>query len=505
MARIVGGSKGCHACRKRKKRCDERRPSCGQCLSRNASCPGYVREAKFILVSYHDGRRAASGSSSNTEAQSDRQETDKRPSDRVANRTCSSGLSSEDLSLQCSAVAYYYSFYFHNNVIQTGLDVFGKSSYIDWMWLTPELDIEEPSLRSALLALGTARMGRVSNDPRLTRLSAESYSQSLRHLRKTILNRALGLRDEALASMMFLAIYEILEGSSNRGLGWASHTHGAMSLVHSQGLEMEWSEARHRLFNGLRLSAIIHSIGTRKPTYLGTPEWTSIPWRKGRKEPKQYLFDLMAEIPALLEAMDSVNVTSDISQSLERLHEVCERYMYLAQRLYAWYETYMSDHPSKGHWEQPSRLPSVSPNERSPPTCIGFPDHDAGHIHLLYWTSHVLLFSNIGMVYESCVTNAPYGTHISLPPFPCDIQEMHGMALNIARSAEYFLEPKVISLGACIISFPASIAFGYFEYYNLPECDWFRQIFRYIKTFGIDMEGFLDAVASETSLQLVVC
>ncbi|KAE8389036.1 Six-hairpin glycosidase-like protein [Aspergillus alliaceus] len=272
-----------------------------------------------------------------------------------------------------------------------------------------------------------------------------------------------------------------------------------MSLVHSQGLEMEWSEARHRLFNGLRLSAIIHSIGTRKPTYLGTPEWTSIPWRKGKKQPKQYLFDLMAEIPALLEAMDSVNVTSDISQSLARLHEVCERYMYLAQRLYAWYETYMTDHPSKGHWEQPSRLPSVSPNERSPPTCIGFPDHDTGHIHLLYWTSHVLLFSNIGMVYESCVTNAPHGAHISLPPFPCDIQEMHGMALNIARSAEYFLEPKAISLGACIISFPASIAFGYFEYYNLPECDWFRQIFRYIKTFGIDVEGFLDAVASETS------
>ncbi|KAE8418076.1 hypothetical protein BDV36DRAFT_254934 [Aspergillus pseudocaelatus] len=510
MARIAGGSKGCHACRRRKKRCDEQRPSCGQCLSRNTSCPGYSREMKFINVSYQGKGRSsheAQESRSNAGVNSANREVETLSGQAITYRACSSGLSSHALTLQRSAVAYYCSSYFHNNVIQTGLDVFGKSSYIDWMAFTPHLDIDEPSLKSALLALGAARMGRISQDPRLTRLSSESYSQSLRHLHRSIQNGTRGLRDETLASMMFLAIYEIIEGSSSRGLGWASHTHGALSLVHSQGLDTTWTQARHRLFDALRLSAMIHSIGTRKPTYLATPEWTSVPWKGCKKEPKQHLLDLMMEIPALLQMVDSVYNAPDCHQQLQRLSRVFRVYSSLSRRLRVWHETYKCDYPSKLHWEQPSslHLSYAIPQERAPPTCIYFPDLESGHIHLLYWTSHVLLFSNLGMLYLSCATNAPQGCHPSLPPFPCNVQEMHNMAVNIAKSSEYFLQPKTVALGACVISFPASIAFGYFEYYNLPEYDWFRQIFEYTKMFGIDMEGFLDAVASETDLELVVC
>ncbi|KNG84788.1 hypothetical protein ANOM_006706 [Aspergillus nomiae NRRL 13137] len=499
MARIAGGSKGCHACRRRKKRCDEQRPSCGQCLSRNTSCPGYAREMKFINVSYQDKCRssqAAPESSSTTEVSSDSREVDTR-SDLVAtHRVCSSGLSSHALSLQRSAVAYYCGAYFHNNVIQTGLDVFGKSSYIDWMAFTPDLDVDEPSLKSALLALGAARMGHLSQDPRLTRLSSESYSQSLRQLRRSIQNGTRGLRDENLA-----------KGSSTRGLGWASHTYGALSLVHSQGLDTEWSPARRRLFDGLRLSAMIHCIGTRKPTYLATPEWTSLPWKGYKKEPKQYLLDLMMEIPALLQTIDSVHNASDLPGNLQKLSTVCKEYLKLSARLRAWYEAYKSDYPSKLYWEQPAKFHSshALPQEKFPPTSMYFSDFETGHIHLLYWTSHVLLCSNLGMLYLSCLTKAAEGSRPPFPPFPCDTQEMHGMAVNIAKSAEYFLQPKTIALGAGVISFPVSIAFGYLDYYNLPERDWFYQIFEYTKMFGIDVGAFLEAVPAETKLHLVAC
>jgi hypothetical protein len=64
--------------------------------------------------------------------------------------------------------------YFLSDVFQTGLDVFGRSSYIDWMAFTPNLDVDEPSLRSALLALGAARLGQRTKDQRLTQFSAQS-------------------------------------------------------------------------------------------------------------------------------------------------------------------------------------------------------------------------------------------------------------------------------------------------------------------------------------------
>ncbi|KAF7595506.1 hypothetical protein BBP40_005842 [Aspergillus hancockii] len=294
--------------------CDEERPSCGQCRSRNVSCPGYTREVKFVNISYHQGPSSTTETASGTangDADVDRKENSNRAARRAIQRMYSNGLSSQGLMLQRATIADSCHSYFLSNVIQNGLDVFGRSNYIDWMAFTPNLDVDEPSLRSALLALGAARLGQRAKDQRLTQFSAQSYLVSLRHLQKLVQNGTRGLRDETLASMMFLAIYEILEGSSTRGLGWASHTKGALSLVRAQGFDVEWSEARHRLFGGLRLSALIHSIGTRRPTYLATPEWTSLPWQESHKEPKHYLLDLMAEIPSLLGQMDTVRYASD--------------------------------------------------------------------------------------------------------------------------------------------------------------------------------------------------
>jgi hypothetical protein len=89
------------------------------------------------------------------------------------------------------------------------MDVFGISGYIDWMALTLKLDVDEPSLKSALLALGAARLGQRSRDAGLSRFGSHSYSLSLRHLQRLIQNGTQGLRDETLASMMFLALYEV--------------------------------------------------------------------------------------------------------------------------------------------------------------------------------------------------------------------------------------------------------------------------------------------------------
>ncbi|GMG27632.1 unnamed protein product [Aspergillus oryzae] len=215
----------------------------------------------------------------------------------------------------------------------------------------------------------------------------------------------------------------------------------------------------------------------------------------------------MLEIPAFLQMIDYVHSASDLSQKSKRLSRVCDVYLSLYRRLQSWYEAYQRDYPSKLHWEQPSRFHTVHaiPSERVHSTCIYFPDFESGHIHLLYWTSHVLLFSNLGMLYPSCLPNTQEDTQPPFPPFPCGVQEMHDMAVNIARSVEYFIQPKTVALGACVISFPTAVAFGYFEYFNLPECDWFRQIFAYTRKFGIDVGDFLEAMPSETNLEFVMC
>ncbi|KAE8154594.1 hypothetical protein BDV25DRAFT_147541 [Aspergillus avenaceus] len=493
MVRVAGGSKGCHACRKRKKSCDGQRPSCGQCLSRNEQCPGYVRNYKFVNTSSARVPSPNPGKASGARKGLCRLDAGK-------------SLSSQTLVLQRSAVADYCGSYFLDNVIRSGLDIFGR--YLDWMALVPSLDLREPSLRSVFLALGAARVGRTYNDDRMNRLSSQAYSLALNQLRTRIQTGAGGLEDEVLASMMFLATYETMEGSSSRGLGWASHTQAALSLVQSQGFSAEWSTVKHGLFEGLRTFAIVHCIGTRKPTFLASPEWTSLPWKGYAKSPQQYLLDLLTEVPGFLQQMDTVVSVSDPLEKYEKLAKICDNYSDFAIRLDTWYETYKHHNPGPLYWEQPSDLYKTQRTTQlyTPfAKCIVFPNPETGRIQLFYWTTHLLLFSNLGMVYQECLMGKELGLKPTLPPFPCNITRMHGIAVDIAKSMEYFLRPETVSLASCSLAFPISIALGYFEYYNLPEVQWFRVVFDHIKGFGVDVGSFIDAVADETDLALVAC
>lgn len=44
----VPRSSGCQLCRKRRVKCDEARPECGNCRKYGAQCPGYERAMKFV-------------------------------------------------------------------------------------------------------------------------------------------------------------------------------------------------------------------------------------------------------------------------------------------------------------------------------------------------------------------------------------------------------------------------------------------------------------------------
>ncbi|KAL3958036.1 hypothetical protein ACCO45_008614 [Purpureocillium lilacinum] len=48
MVGVPGRSKGCSTCRRRKKGCDRRLPSCSQCLRLGLACGGYSRDLVWV-------------------------------------------------------------------------------------------------------------------------------------------------------------------------------------------------------------------------------------------------------------------------------------------------------------------------------------------------------------------------------------------------------------------------------------------------------------------------
>jgi hypothetical protein len=57
----------------------------------------------------------------------------------------------------------------------------------------------------------------------------------------------------------------------------------------------------------------------RKKTVLSNPEWKNIPWREIPKTPKDFLIDILVEMPTLLEDLDIAKDSSDLeSRELQR-------------------------------------------------------------------------------------------------------------------------------------------------------------------------------------------
>lgn len=53
----VPRSTGCHLCIKRRVKCDQSRPGCGNCAKYGADCPGYDKSFKFVAGKHHVRQR----------------------------------------------------------------------------------------------------------------------------------------------------------------------------------------------------------------------------------------------------------------------------------------------------------------------------------------------------------------------------------------------------------------------------------------------------------------
>ncbi|EFE41422.1 hypothetical protein TRV_03857 [Trichophyton verrucosum HKI 0517] len=178
-------------------------------------------------------------------------------------------------------------------------------------------------------------------------------------------------------------------------------------------------------------------------------------------------------------------------------------------------------------WEMPSMISIDKGRDftREYPlfsTYIHFLDTETAHLQMLYWTAQLLICNNLWLVYQFVSgqenrswhkLNEPIlnsrldvsdGVPYRMPELPLSAYELRAIAVNVARSLEYFLTPELMTIGVTMFAFPVTVSLGYFQYFDLPEAKWFDFVFEHIlNSSGIDVGGFLDAVANENSLRLV--
>ncbi len=278
--------------------CDGKKPKCVNCTKSRRLCTGYQRLRAFVLskemvsseaVEDHKADKRPSLLPHSEEAESgpvlisrwraDRRKRHSTPSAREHRRIMLDRGSVVDLS---SLLALHV---FPRNVFRTQfIDLIIRHNFPaavlegqadlkcrHWLLQLPDLTTLTPALENAVLAICTARLGRLDGHDGLCNESLRLYSQSMADLRCALREPALRHHDQTLAACTALTMYELAECPGQLMDGYISHYYGAMAL-----LELRESDVQSSLANSIMYSLRIQSVSARPADFTYSPLYCMI-------------------------------------------------------------------------------------------------------------------------------------------------------------------------------------------------------------------------------------
>lgn len=127
---------------------------------------------------------------------------------------------------------------------------------VPWLLMLPQMSSMTKALELAILAVSTAKLGRVNDDPVMVNQSKRLYVIGLRELQRALWDPKLMFKDETLAACASLSVYEVLECPTESGKGWLSHQNGCARLIELRGADAHRFGISHELFRVFRISEV---------------------------------------------------------------------------------------------------------------------------------------------------------------------------------------------------------------------------------------------------------
>ncbi|KAF2802875.1 uncharacterized protein BDZ99DRAFT_427842 [Mytilinidion resinicola] len=306
-------SRGCANCRKRKIRCDQTVPKCGQCVAWKRPCPGYRSQVDLMFVDQSNQvaekvRRESppnatpsplapvvSGQSGNLLGFSKRPQPLSQPLDQLA-------------------VNFFMANYVGRQANQYQFD------YLPDFCQQPGIDRH---FHLSIFAVGLAGYATVNNVPELVHTARAKYSSAIREVNLALASEDTAKKDSTLISVMLLGLFEVIMSPSQQALETlVTHLNGAIELAKLRSREQFKTDLGARLFNSLSLNIVITSLMQSNPIpddFIRLRQY--IPDLNDPNKPQPRFLDLMIRWINLMRKIDSglVAAPSDIQQSCIQL------------------------------------------------------------------------------------------------------------------------------------------------------------------------------------------
>lgn len=211
---------------------------------------------------------------------------------------------------------------------------------------------------------------------------------------------------------------------------------------------------------------MIQCIRYRKSTFLGNPEWLTLPWSETGKDVYQQLYDKGFALAALLEGIDNARLANE-SIKISVLSEYLGRLSGLDEEMNLWYLKILEESLSPLYWHTES-IPgwhSKEVVESCMPPPLTFHTLRLANITVTYWGLRLILSNTIALACQNVLSinmQVPAQSSSSTPPQASQdlvnmslyLLETHTsahrleLATNIIRSMPYCLNDNMGLMGA---------------------------------------------------------
>ena len=239
---------------------------------------------------------------------------------------------------------------------------------------------------------------------------------------------------------------------------------------------------------------MIQSIQYRKSSFLGSPEWLTLPWSETGKDIYQQLYDKGFALAALLEQMDNAELTNE-NMNTSTLSDFLERLSALDEEMIIWYREMLKESPSPLYRHAQSVAHGGRPKEAECPLPpFLFSTLLFANTMITYWALRLVLSNAIAVACEHLLSvntqvpaQSPFFTSQQQNQYLYTARrllEMHNssyhleLATNIIRSMPYCLNDNMGLMSAQKSLFALRVALFVFQHHPGEYLKWCQTLYQ---------------------------
>ncbi|KAL6707859.1 hypothetical protein ACN47E_003759 [Coniothyrium glycines] len=320
-------SKGCGMCKSRRIKCDEKKPTCGNCKKSNRDCPGFqddfdlvfrdenkamARKAKKTSGPSPTSSSAGASSSRTSPHLSSSSSLEQVPGEGSFQITTSRSRTPSDLSQTQQIVALkdyatpppaldqvfdFENFvwnlenavppsitlapeteaipFFFKNFITLPQQAESTRGYLEY--LVPLYNCALPSsvLHLATTAVALGVCGQYPGRQVLLRDAVSTYGKAIKMLNDDLKDAAKSKSDETVLAILMFSLYETIMSTDDSITAWGNHVDGAVALTKLRGTDQFNNPLSHAIFRAVRTMMITSCVQRSKPidNFPGSKGW----------------------------------------------------------------------------------------------------------------------------------------------------------------------------------------------------------------------------------------